>query len=205
VQRVLAAFPTPPGVELRFAGAERERRATLTELAWLALLAVVLVFMVLAGLFESLRHPFTVLLTVPMGLTGAALALWLHGQPLGVMAGIGFVILAGIVVNNSIVLVDYVGTLRSAGWERRAALAEAARVRLRPILMTSLTTMLGLLPQLLRLGPGAELRAPLALVVVGGLLSATLTTLLVIPVAYDIVDDLPPRRAPRPDVQPAQA
>lgn len=186
--RALSAVQAPAGVDLRLVDSELERRRALRELAFLACLAIALVFMVLAALFESLRHPLTVLFTVPMGLTGAAVALWLAGQPPGVMAGIGLVILSGIVVNNAIVLVDCVGGLRREGHARREALALAAGVRLRPILMTSLTTALGLLPQLLGQGPGAELRAPLALVVVGGLASATLATLVLVPVAYDLID-----------------
>jgi HAE1 family hydrophobic/amphiphilic exporter-1 len=159
------------------------------ELAFAFSLALLLVYMILAAQFESLLHPLVILLSIPLGLTGALLALGIARTPLSVIALIGIVMLAGIAVNNAIVLVDYVNQLRREhGRALHAALVEAGRVRLRPILMTTLTTMLGLLPMAIVGGRGAELRAPLAVSLFGGLLSSTVLTLLVVPVVYLLVE-----------------
>ncbi|MDW8373983.1 MAG: efflux RND transporter permease subunit, partial [Planctomycetota bacterium] len=151
-------------------------------------LAVFLVYLVMAAQFESLLHPFVILLTVPLALIGVVLSLALLGLPLSAMAMIGLILLAGIVVNNAIVLIDRINQLRVEGSARRAAILRAAEERLRPILMTTLTTVLGFLPMALAGGEGAELRRPLAVTVVGGLSVATLLTLFVIPALYELLD-----------------
>jgi HAE1 family hydrophobic/amphiphilic exporter-1 len=161
---------------------------SLRSLLMAAALAIFLVYLVMASQFESLLHPFVIIFTLPLGLIGAVLALGLAGMALNVVAMIGMVMLAGIVVNNAIVLIDTVNQLRAAGMPRERALVEAGVVRLRPILMTTLTTVLGLLPMALGLGDGAELRAPLAVTVIGGLTLATALTLIVIPVVYTLLD-----------------
>jgi len=138
--------------------------------------------------FESLLHPFVVMFTVPLGVIGAVLALVVTGHSVNVVAMIGAVMLAGIVVKNAIVLIDAVNMLRAEGMAREEALVEAGLRRMRPILMTTATTILGLLPMALGLGEGAELRAPLAVTVIGGLAVATLLTLVVIPVIYTLLD-----------------
>jgi hydrophobic/amphiphilic exporter-1 (mainly G- bacteria), HAE1 family len=148
-------------------------------------LAIFLVYVIMAAQFESLLHPFVILFTIPLAFFGSVLALWLGGVSLSIVVFLGMTLLAGIVVNNAIVLVDYVNVLRGRGMERRAAIAAAGGVRLRPILMTTSTTVLGLLPMALGLGDGAELRTPLALTVIAGLAMSTLLTLVVIPVVYD--------------------
>ncbi|HEU5162441.1 MAG TPA: efflux RND transporter permease subunit, partial [Thermoanaerobaculia bacterium] len=145
--------------------------------------------------FESLIHPFVIMFTLPLGLIGVVLALLVARRSISLVAMIGIVMLAGIVVNNGIVLIDWVNQLRRQGVPRREALIEAGQARMRPILMTSLTTILGLLPMALGLGEGAELRAPLAITVIGGLTVATLLTLIVIPVVYELLD----RRTILPD------
>jgi HAE1 family hydrophobic/amphiphilic exporter-1 len=152
------------------------------------LLAIFLVYLVMACEFESLIHPFVVMFTVPLGIIGAVLALVITGHTVNVVAMIGAVMLAGIVVKNAIVLIDAVNLLRQEGMERDEALIEAGLKRMRPILMTSATTVLGLLPMALGLGEGAELRAPLAVTVIGGLTFATALTLIVIPVVYKLLD-----------------
>jgi HAE1 family hydrophobic/amphiphilic exporter-1 len=151
-------------------------------------LAVLLVYMIMAAQFESLRHPFLILFTLPMGLTGAIWALLLTGQTLNVISIIGMVMLAGIVVNDAIVKVDYTNQLRRGGMSVREAIMQASRVRLRPILMTTVTTTLGLFPMSLGLGKGSELQQPLAISVIGGLILATFLTLILIPLAYEIAD-----------------
>jgi len=166
---------------------------------WFALaLAVFLVYLVMASQFESLLHPFVILFSIPLAGIGVALALWLTDTRLSVIVFIGLIMLAGIVVNNAIVLVDLINQLRAGGSERIEAIREAARLRLRPIMMTTLTTVLGLLPMALGLGEGAEMRSPMAITVIGGLLTSTLLTLVVVPVMYAILD----RRA---DALPAEA
>jgi HAE1 family hydrophobic/amphiphilic exporter-1 len=194
VQRALASMELPSGYRATFGGEEEQRRDTLRQLTLAALLALVLIYMVLASLFESLVHPFTIMLTVPLALIGVALGLALWGLPLGVMAAIGSIMLAGIAVNNSILLVDYAGDLRRCGRSVHEALVEAAETRLRPILMTTLTTVLALAPLAFGFGTGASLRAPLAVAVIGGLAASTLVTLFVVPCLYSLLDRLRPAR-----------
>jgi hydrophobic/amphiphilic exporter-1 (mainly G- bacteria), HAE1 family len=169
-------------------GQREEMHEAMSSMQFTLLMAVFLVYLVMASQFESLLHPFVILFTIPLALVGAVLALFITGTTLNVVAFIGVIMLAGIVVNNAIVLVDFINQLRAAGMEKFAAIREAGEIRLRPILMTTLTTVLGLLPMAVGLGEGAEVRAPMALVVIGGLLTSTLLTLVVIPVVYSLVD-----------------
>ena len=150
-------------------------------------LAIFLVYFVMASKFESLMHPFIILFTIPLGLIGVIWALLLTESAVSVIVLIGVVMLAGIVVKNAIVLVDYINRLREEGVAREEAIVEAGRVRLRPILMTTLTTILGLVPMALGLGEGAEIRQPMAITVIGGLAVSTLLTLIVIPVVYSVL------------------
>ena len=145
------------------------------------LLAVFMVYLVMASQFESLLHPFVILFSVPFSLVGVILALWAFGVTVSVVVLIGVIMLAGIVVNNAILLLDTTNRLRRAGAAKLDALREAGRARLRPILMTTSTTVLGLLPMAIGLGEGAELRTPMAIAVIGGLVLSTALTLLVIP------------------------
>jgi HAE1 family hydrophobic/amphiphilic exporter-1 len=142
----------------------------------------------MASQFESLIHPFVILFTIPLALVGAVLALFITGTTVNVVALIGVIMLAGIVVNNAIILVDMINQLRSRGMEKTEAIMEAGRARLRPIMMTTLTTILGLLPMAISFGEGTEVRTPMAVTVIGGLLVSTLLTLLVIPVVYSLLD-----------------
>jgi HAE1 family hydrophobic/amphiphilic exporter-1 len=152
-------------------------------------LAIFMVYMVMASQFESFLHPFVIMFTVPMGLIGVVLALALTHTAVSVVVFIGVILLCGIVVNNAIVLVDYVNYLRrEEGMPKREALLAAGRHRLRPILITSLTTILALLPMALGFGEGAEIRAPMAVTVIGGLTVGAFLTLLFIPVVYDLSD-----------------
>ena len=178
----------PPNYRIEFSGEQEEMTKSFRSLIFAFSLAVLLVYMIMAAQFESLRHPFLILLTLPMGLTGAVWALLITGQTLNVISIIGMVVLAGIVVNDAIVKIDYTNQLRKRGLAVREAIMEASRVRLRPILMTTVTTALGLFPMSLGLGKGAELQQPLAISVIGGLMLATFLTLILIPLAYELAE-----------------
>ena len=178
----------PTTVSLSLAGQNQELSTSYRSLLMALALAVFLVYLVMASQFESFIHPFVIMFTVPLGLVGVILALALTGTTLSVVVLLGLIILSGIVVNNAILLVDYTNRLRRAGRGKRAALVQAGKVRLRPILMTTLTTVLGLIPMALGWGEGAEIRAPMAIAVMGGLLFSALLTLFFIPVVYELVD-----------------
>lgn len=184
LQTWLAKQSLPPGVVAQVRGQSAEMTSAFRSLGFALALATFLVYLVLASQFESLFHPLLILLAVPLGMTGVVPALWLTGQSVNVLVCIGVVLLVGIVVNNAIVLVDYANQCHRRGLPPRQAIREAAAVRFRPILMTTATTVLGLLPMALGLGQGAELRAPLAITVIGGLLVATLLILWTMPAAY---------------------
>ncbi|MDE0658594.1 MAG: efflux RND transporter permease subunit [Gammaproteobacteria bacterium] len=185
---LLAGIPHPPNVTSRISGQAEEMEASFTSLQLALLLALILVYLVMASLFESLLHPFVIMFTAPLAAIGAVLGIYLAGVSISVVVFIGAILLVGIVVNNAIVLVDRVNRLRLDGLDRRTAVITGARQRFRPIMMTTITTVLGLLPMAIGLGEASELRTPMAITVIGGLLGATLLTLVVIPVVYDLVD-----------------
>lgn len=178
----------PATVSLSLAGQNRELETSYRSLFMALALAVFLVYLVMASQFESFIHPLIIMFTVPFGLVGVVLALALTATAFSVVVLLGLIILSGIMVNNAILLVDYANKLRRGGEARRAALLQAGRVRLRPILMTTLTTALGLIPMALGWGEGAEIRSPMAIAVMGGLLFSALLTLFFIPVVYELVD-----------------
>ncbi len=188
----------PSGVGVRVGGQSDEMARSTESLLFALWLAIFLVYVVLASKFESLRGPFVILLSIPMGLVGVSLALSVMGLNVSVLVFIGLIMLAGIVVNNAIVLVDYINQLRDRGLEMDEAIVEACRIRLRPVLITTLTTVLGLLPMALGLGEGAELRKPMAITVIAGLSSSTLLTLLVVPTLYALMMSVVIRREPTP-------
>ncbi len=188
----LEGMNVPRGYRFLVGGEEQRRQESFDKLRFAMLLALLLVYMVMASQFESLVHPFTIMLTIPMAGVGVAALFYFAGLPLSVMAFIGIIILAGIAVNDGIILIDFVNTLRRRGMKRKEALLAAGQARLRPILMTSSTTILALLPLSLGFGEGAELRAPLAYAIIGGLVTSTILTLVVLPVAYDLIDRLRP-------------
>ncbi len=175
----------PSGYSIEFGGSNQEMVEAFTNLALALLLAVILVYMVMASQFEALLHPFVIMFSIPPTFIGITLSLFLTGRNFGVTAFIGVIMLAGIVVNNAIVLVDYVNILRKSGMEKMEVLKEAGQTRFRPILMT---TILALIPQTIGIGEGAELMAPMATVVVFGLLFSTLITLVLVPVVYYSMD-----------------
>ncbi|MBN2093706.1 efflux RND transporter permease subunit, partial [candidate division KSB1 bacterium] len=178
----------PSGFTFDLAGQNKEMQTSMNSLMLALALAVFLVYIVMASQFESLIHPFIILFTIPLALIGVFISLYLLNIPLSIVVFLGLIMLAGIVVNNAIVLVDYINQLRERGYEKITAIIEAGKVRLRPILMTTLTTVLGLLPMSLGLGDGAEIRTPMAITVIVGLITSTLLTLIVIPVVYSLFD-----------------
>lgn len=187
-ERLMAGLDLPYGQSMRITGQSAEMKASFSSLVFALCLAIFLVYLVMAAQFESLVHPFVILFSIPLASIGVALALWLTDTRLSVIVFIGLIMLAGIVVNNAIVLVDMINQLRQRGVERMQAIRQAAKSRLRPILMTTLTTLLGLVPMALGLGEGSEMRAPMAITVIGGLVTSTLLTLLVVPVMYTLLD-----------------
>jgi len=187
VERVLADQPPPTGLATELGGQNKEMQVSFASLRFAIALAIFLVYLVMAATFESFLHPLLVLFTIPLALVGVAAGLLLTGTTITVIVLIGAVMLVGIVVNNAIVLIDTINRLRRAGVAKREAVIRAGHLRLRPILMTTLTTILGLTPMALAWGEGAELRSPLAITVASGLLLSTLLTLVVIPAAYLVV------------------
>jgi HAE1 family hydrophobic/amphiphilic exporter-1 len=190
IEAALASLALPVGIRWEVGGENEEMRRSFLDLAFAFGLALVLVYMILAAQFESFVHPLTVLVSVPLGIIGAVAALLLTGHGLNTMSLIGLVILIGIADNDAIVKVDFVNQARARGLSLRDALLEAGRVRLRPIVITSVTTVLGLLPMAFGLGAGAALRAPLAITVIGGVTVATALTLIVVPVVYQTFEGL---------------
>nr|NIR60379.1 efflux RND transporter permease subunit [Gammaproteobacteria bacterium] len=191
VQARLDRIPRRVGYDLIIAGNFEEQQKAFVELRISLLLALLLVYMVLASQYESLRDPLVVMLSVPVAAVGVMLTLFLTDTTLNVQSGIGCIMLGGIVVNNAILLVDQTGRLRRSGMDTHPALLEAGRRRLRPVLMTTFTTILALLPLALGIGEGADAQAPLARVVLGGLTASTLITLVLVPAAYSLMHGRP--------------
>ena len=156
------------------------------QLMLMLVLAIAFMYLIMVAQFQSLKSPFIILFTIPLAFTGGFLALFLTGNELSVISLIGFIMLSGVIVNNSIVLIDYINQLREGGMEKREAILTAGRTRLRPVLMTALTTIFSMLTMVFSTGMGADMSKPMALVTIGGLLYGTLLTLFVIPCIYDI-------------------
>jgi len=187
VQSVMASMPRTTGLSLDLGGQNKEMQVSFGSLRFAIVLAIFLVYLVMAATFESFLHPLLVLFTIPLALVGVVAGLLATSTPITVIVLIGTVMLVGIVVNNAIVLIDTINRLRRSGTAKREAVIRAGHIRLRPILMTTLTTILGLMPMALSWGEGAELRSPLAITVASGLALSTLLTLVVIPAAYLVV------------------
>ena len=185
---IILASNLPDDLSARVSGQNQEMKVSFRSLQFALLLAVFLVYLVMASQFESFLHPLVILFTIPLALIGAVFALFISGHEISVLVFLGAILLAGIVVNNAIVLVDFINQMRERGVEKRQAIIESGRSRLRPILITTMTTVLGLMPMAFGIGEGAEVRAPLAITVIGGLAMSTLLTLVLIPVVYSIMD-----------------
>jgi HAE1 family hydrophobic/amphiphilic exporter-1 len=189
IRERLQSIAVPRDFSIMFGGEYEEQQEAFTELLLSFVLAIVLVYMVMACLYESLRDPFIVMFSVPLAVIGVILMLFLTGTTFNMTSFIGCIMLGGIVVNNAILLVDHTNLLRRRdGMPMREAIEEAGRRRLRPILMTALTTIFGLLPLALGLGEGGEAQAPMARAVIGGLISSTLITLVFVPTIYSLFE-----------------
>jgi HAE1 family hydrophobic/amphiphilic exporter-1 len=196
VNQAIANVALPLDYKIKITGEEAKRQESMDSLSFALLLSIVLVFMVLASEFESLLHPFTILTTIPFAIVGSVLSFFVLGMTLNVMAVIGIIMLVGIAVNNSILLVDRIIQIQKEGVARVEAIKQAGQQRIRPILMTKLTTILAMLPLTFGFGDSASLRAPMAIAVIGGLLTSTLMSLIVIPCVYDVIDGLASPKSP---------
>ncbi len=194
IKNSLKDIEMPKDYRLSIGGQEKERAESFKNLKFALILAVILVYMVMSSLFESIVHPFTIMFSLPLAGIGTVITFYLWGEPFSLMAYIGIIMLAGIAVNDAIVLVDYIHKKRMEGLGLNDAIIQAGKDRLRPILMTSLTTILALVPLTLGIGEGAKLRAPMAVAVIGGLITSTIMTLIVIPVVYTYLDRIRGKR-----------
>ena len=194
VEAKISHLDFPPDFRWEIGGSGEDMRQSLTWLVYALIIGMILIYMVMASEFESLRDPFIMFLTIPLSLTGAIWMLFLTKTTLSIVSMIGIIMLMGIVINNSIVLVDYTNLLRQRGKSISEAVREAGRIRFRPVLMTALTTILAMIPLALQIGPGAENWAPMARSVIGGLLVGTFITLLIIPVIYTLFEERKERK-----------
>ena len=190
VKANLEEYKIPSGYKIQYGGEVEQMVEAFSQMGIALIVAILLVYMVMAAQFESLLNPFIIMFTIPLAFVGAIMLLFIRGVNLGLTALIGFIMLSGIIVNNGIVLIDYINRLKSEGKSTKEAILETGPIRLQPILMTALTTIMGLVPMAIGIGEGAELQLPLALTVIGGLTFSTLLTLVVIPVIYMIFDSL---------------
>lgn len=188
VNTVIGNMDIPQGYQVEVIGEEQKRQEAMANLSFALMLSIVLVYMVMASQFESMIHPFTILLTIPLAGVGAVWAFFLLGMPLNIMAFIGIIMLAGIAVNDSIILVDAINKFRAKGYSIKDAIINAGENRIRPIIMTSITTILALLPLTIGFGDSVALRSPMAIAVIGGLITSTLLTLIVIPSVYYVFE-----------------
>ena len=186
VEKKLADYEVPAGYRLVFTGENEMINDAMEQMMLMLVLAIAFMYLIMVAQFQSLKSPFIIMFTIPLAFTGGFLGLFLSGSEISVIAMIGFVMLAGIIVNNGIVLIDYMNQLRESGMEKRAAILEAGRTRLRPVLMTALTTILALSNMVFSNDMGSEMAKPMAVVTIGGLLYGTLLTLIVIPCVYDL-------------------
>ncbi len=189
IEKAVSKYQLPAGYTIETGGDQKEMMDSFTNLAYALMLSVLLIYMILASQFESLLQPFIIMLAIPFALTGAFIALFITGTPLSLVAFLGIIMLSGIVVNNSILLIDFINKNKEIYETREEAIMNAGRFRIRPIIMTMLTTTLGLLPLSFGIGSGGELQAPMGITVIGGLIFSTIITLIIVPVFYSIMDD----------------
>jgi HAE1 family hydrophobic/amphiphilic exporter-1 len=186
IQKAISETSIPTDVMVQISGAIQEQMESFMDLAFLIIVSLILVYLVMASQFESLKMPFIIMFSIPFAFSGVAIILFLTNTTLSVISGIGAVMLIGIVVKNAIVLVDFINLMRERGNELYEAIAKSGRSRLRPVIMTSATTILGMLPLAMSKGSGSELWSPMGIAVIGGLVFSTLVTLVLVPVVYAI-------------------
>jgi HAE1 family hydrophobic/amphiphilic exporter-1 len=201
-KKVIDKIPAPPGFSYKFAGAEKERREAFQMLIVAVALGMVLVYMVMASQFESYRDPFIIFLSVPFGIVGVIVALALTGIAMNIVTFIALILLVGLVVNNGIILISFIGILRNRGYDTYKAIIDGGRSRLRPILSTTITTLLGMTPLMLTRGASSEIWVPFAVTSFGGLSLSTLITLVLMPVLYSIFEDY--KKSNRVKVNPGE-
>ena len=187
-KKIVDSYKTPAGYDLELDGENESTTEAMGQVMLMMALGIVLMYLIMVAQFQSLLSPFIILFTIPLAFTGGFLGLWISGSDVSVIAMIGFVMLAGIIVNNGIVLVDYINQLRLEGVEKKEAIARAGVTRLRPILMTAITTVLGLVPMVVGGSMGTDMTRPMAIVTIGGLIYGTILTLFVVPCIYDLVN-----------------
>jgi HAE1 family hydrophobic/amphiphilic exporter-1 len=188
VEKMIDKISVPEGYTVKIKGENEAINEAMSQLMLMLLLSVVLIYLIMVAQFQSLLSPFIIMFTIPLAFTGGFLALFLSGSEVSVISLIGFVMLAGIIVNNGIVLVDYVNQLRRQGMAKKEAIVESAKTRLRPVLMTALTTIISMSTMAMGMGRGSEMAQPMAIVSVGGLIYGTLLTLIVVPCIYDALN-----------------
>ena len=194
-------YKLPDGCSIEYSGSNESTMEAVNQMLLMMLLGVILIYLIMVAQFQSLKSPFIIMFTIPLAFTGGFLGLLITGFDVSVVALLGFVMLCGIIVNNGIVLVDYINNLRLEGKERREAIIEAGKTRMRPILITAITTVLGLSTMALGIGTGSEIMQPIAIVCIGGLLYATIMTLYIVPVIYDILSKKELRKVSESDLE----
>ncbi|MDP7416840.1 MAG: efflux RND transporter permease subunit, partial [Desulfobacterales bacterium] len=190
VEDYYVSNPLPEGYFYRLGGSIEDMGEMETTMLLVFVLIILLVYMVMAAQFESMFHPVAIMVTVPLAFIGVAIGLIVGGKSLSVMSYIGIMMLSGIVVNNGIVFIDYINRLRAEGVEKKEAILTAGAARLRPILMTTMTTSLAIIPMAVNRGEGAELFSPIAVTIMGGMLTSTFLTLIILPSIYSLIDSL---------------
>lgn len=201
VKELFGDYKLPPGCSIEYSGSDKMTMDAVNQMLMMLGLGVILIYLVMVAQFQSFKSPFIIMFTIPLAFTGGFFALFITGFDVSVVSLVGFVMLCGIIVNNGIVLVDYINKLRLDGKERREAIVEAGKTRMRPILITALTTVLGLCVMALGIGTGAEMMQPLAIVCIGGLLYATFMTLYIIPAIYDMFNKKPLKTVDEKDLE----
>jgi len=204
VNQAIAGIALPTDYKIKVTGEEEKRKESMNALGFALILSVILVFMVLGAEFESLIHPFTILTTIPFAIVGSILTFYFLGRTLNVMAAIGIIMLIGIAVNHAIILVDRILQIQREGVPRIEAIKMAGQQRIRPILMTKLTTILAMIPLTIGFGESVSLRAPMAIAVIGGLITSTIMSLIVIPCVFDVIDGLKDRFRASPQPPPEE-
>lgn len=194
-------YKLPDGCSIEYSGSNESTMEAVNQMLLMMLLGVILIYLIMVAQFQSLKSPFIIMFTIPLAFTGGFLGLLITGFDVSVVALLGFVMLCGIIVNNGIVLVDYINNLRLEDKERREAIVEAGKTRMRPILITAITTVLGLSTMALGIGTGSEIMQPIAIVCIGGLLYATIMTLYIVPVIYDILSKKELRKVSESDLE----